>query len=484
MRRTNSPFIRISALVACSLVIAISLLPTTGCKPSGASSKPDNVDYYTCTMHPSVKSQDPKAKCPICSMDLVPVMKKGAAANTKPADVDYYTCTMHPSVRSQDPKAKCPICGMDLVPVKKKGAATSPHEGHAGHDQMPGMPMETAGTNASETPGEFSVPVERQQQIGVTYAAIEKHPLNLTVRAVGTVAYDKQRHWDYVSRVDGYIQKLFVFSRGELVEKDAPLLTIYSPDLLTTQNEFLDVLRSRDDLTGKGDKAVLEGMERLIESARQRLRLWNIGDEQIAELEKTRKSQEILTLQSPFKGIVQDIPVDQGRRVMTGDHLVDIANLSVVWVWAQFYENEIGLLKKDLPVTLTSTAYPGESFKGKIALIDPFLNDASRTARVRIDVENADFRLHPEMYVNVELNLDMGEGLAVPVSAVLPTGQRNIAFVDKGEGKLEPRFIELGRKYGDLYAVNSGLTNGERVVNSANFLIDAEAKVQGALKSW
>ena len=181
---------------------------------------------------------------------------------------------------------------------------------------------------------------------------------------------------------------------------------------------------------------------------------------------------------------MQDLGVDQGRRVMTGDHLVDIADLSVVWVWAQFYENEIGLLKKDLPVRLTSAAYPGETFQGKISLVDPFLNEASRTARVRIDVENAAFRLRPDMYVNVELKLDMGEGLAAPVSAVLPTGLRNIAFVDKGDDKLEPRFLELGRKYGDIYELKSGLTNGERVVNSANFLIDAEAKVQGALKSW
>jgi Cu(I)/Ag(I) efflux system membrane fusion protein len=169
---------------------------------------------------------------------------------------------------------------------------------------------------------------------------------------------------------------------------------------------------------------------------------------------------------------------------MSGDHLVDIADLSVVWVWAQFYENEIGLLKKDLPVSIRTSAYPGEEFKGKISIIDPFLNDISRTARVRVDVENANFKLRPDMYVNVELKLQMGEGLAVPVSAVLPTGLRNIAFVDKGEGKLEPHFIELGRKCGDVYELKSGLKEGERVVNSANFLIDAEATVQGALKSW
>jgi RND family efflux transporter MFP subunit len=478
----NPPARTIAAAVL--LILAALFLAATGCRKTEAGSKPADVDYYTCTMHPSVKSQDPKAKCPICSMDLVPVMKKAGTSSAKPADVDYYTCTMHPSVRSQDPKGKCPICGMDLVPVMKKGAP--PHD-HAHHDEMPGMPgmpMQAGATNAPENPGEFTVAVERQQQIGVTYAAIEKHPLSLTIRAVGTVTYDKQRHWDYVTRVDGYIQKLFVFSRGELLEKDAPVLALYSPDLLTTQNEFLDLLKTRDRARSNNAPAVTESTDRLVESAKQRLRLWNISDDQIAELEKTRKPQEILTLKSPLRGIVQDLGVDQGRRVMNGDHLVDIADLSVIWVWAQFYENEIALLKKGLPVTITTSAYPGEEFKGKISVIDPFLNDNSRTARVRVDVENADFKLRPDMYVNAELKLDLGEGLAVPVSAVLPTGLRNIAFVDKGEGKLEPRFIELGRKYGDIYEIKSGLKEGERVVNSANFLIDAEAKVQGALKSW
>jgi Cu(I)/Ag(I) efflux system membrane fusion protein len=395
-------------------------------------------------------------------------------AEGKPNDVDYYTCTMHPSVRSQDPKAKCPICGMDLVPVLKKGEASA----NTTNAAVPAVP------GAEEKPGEFSVLVERQQLIGVTYATIAKQPFVHSVRAVGMVAYDKQRHWDYVTRVEGYVQKLFVFSRGELVDKNAPLLTLYSPDLLTTQNEFTDLLKARDEARAKGDKIVLESTERLVESAKQRLRLWNIGDEQITELEKTGKPQETLTLYSPFKGVVQDIGVDQGRRVMVGDHLVDIADLSVVWVWAQFYQDELPMLKRGLPMTVTTSSYPGEKFNGKISVIDPFINDALRTGRVRIDVENADLKLRPDMYVDIELTMDMGEGLAVPVPAVLPTGLHNIVFVDKGEGKLEPRFVELGRKYGEFYEVKSGVQEGERVVTSANFLIDAEAKVQGALKSW
>lgn len=407
---------------------------------------------------------------------------KKSGGDAKPANVDYYTCTMHPSVKKQNPKDKCPICSMDLTPVTKKGtAAADAHAAHAGH--APGAATEPAATG-DDKPTEFTVAVERQQQIGVTYGTIEKRAFTHSIRAVGAVAYDKQRHWDYVSRIEGYVKKLFVFSRGELVEKDAPILTIYSPDLLTTQNEFVDVLKMRDEARAKGSKIVLETSERLIESAKQRLRLWNINDAQIEELEKTRKAQEHLTLYSPFKGVVQDLAVDQGRRVMMGEHLVDIADLSVVWVWAQFYQDELPMLKKDLPITITSSSYPGEKFPGKISVVDPFINDATRTGRVRIDVENPDLKLRPDMYVDVELTMDMGEGVAVPVPAVLPTGKHNVVFVDKGEGKLEPRFIELGRKYGDFYEVKSGLKETERVVTSANFLIDAEAKVQGALKSW
>jgi len=410
----------------------------------------------------------------VIAVTLIATACNKQVASTKPDDVDYYTCTMHPSVRSQDPDGKCPICSMNLVPVKKKIAPTTNSTDTA-------SPAPIAG---DEKPSEFTVPVSRQQQIGVTYATLGKRPFWHTIRSVGMVAFDEQRHWGYVARVDGYVRQLSVFSRGERVEKNAPLLTIYSPDLLTTQNEFVDLLRVRDEARDNGSKPVLESTERLIASGRERLRLWNISDQQIAELEKTRKPRETLTLYSPFKGLVQEIAVSQGRRVMTGDRLVDIADLSVVWVWAEFYQDELPMLTKGLPVSVTSSSYPGETFDGRISVIDPFMNEALRTGRVRIDVTNADFKLRPNMYVNADVTMDMGESVAVPVSAVLPTGKHNIVFVSKGEGRLEPRYIEVGRKYGDYYEVRAGLQEKERVVTSANFLIDAEAKVQGALASW
>jgi Cu(I)/Ag(I) efflux system membrane fusion protein len=392
---------------------------------------------------------------------------KKAGGESKPADVDYYTCTMHPSVRSQDPHGKCPICGMDLVPVKKKSA----------------MAIPSAETNA-ETPGEFVVPVERQQQIGVTYTTVRKQPLHETIRTVGLVTSDKERRWEYVPRVEGYIQKLFVFSPGELVESNAPVLTLYSPELFTAQKEFVDVLQMRASAQSNNSASVLNSADELLTSAKERLRLWNITDGQISNLEKTQKPQEYLTLFSPFKGVVEEIGVDQGRKVMAGDRVVEIADLSVVWVWAQFYQDDVATLSNGLPVTITTSAYPGEKFGGKISIIDPFIDNATRTVRVRIDVQNPNFKLRPDMYADVELSIDSGEGLAVPADAVLPTGLHNIAFVDKGGGKLEPRFLELGREYDGFYEVKSGLKEDDRVVTSANFLIDAEAQVQGALKSW
>jgi Cu(I)/Ag(I) efflux system membrane fusion protein len=394
---------------------------------------------------------------------------KRSGAGGKPPDVDYYTCTMHPSVKKQNPNDKCPICGMALVPVKKRqsgGASSASHAQHA-----------TDGPHAADAPTEFTVPVQRQQEIGVTYATVEKKPLALSLRAVGMVAPDKLRHWDIVTRVDGYVEKLFVASKGEVVEKSQQLITIYSPELLTTQREFLDLLKSRD-LTKS------ESMDALIQSAKTRMRLWNLTDQQIEELERTRKPQTYITLHSPARGLVQNIQVDQGQKVMPGDHLVDVADLSQVWVWAEFYQEELPLLQKGLPVKVTTSAAPGQEFKGKVTVIDPFIDEAKRTARLRIDVENPNLQLRPDMFVDVELQREMGEGLTVPGSAVMPTGKRNVIFVDKGQGRIEPRVVEFGRKYGDVYEVRSGLKEGERVVSSANFLIDAEAKVQGALKRW
>src|SRR5881628_456422 len=404
------------------------------------------------------------------------------SATEKPSNIDYWTCTMHPSVRAKGP-GKCPICSMDLVPVMKESATpagsskSAPQHDHAA--MLAGKPSDSSATSSPSH--EFVVPVERQQQIGVRYAKVERKPLRHTIRAVGLIVPDKTRNWQFVSRVDGYVQKLQVTGPGEVVDKNAPLMSIYSPDLLSSEREFVELLRMRDEAKSKDAR---ETPRRLIESAKRRLQLWNVTEQQIAELEKTRKASDTLTLFSPFRGIVQSVPVEQGKNVKIGDMLVEVADLSVVWVWAEFYENELSMLKVGQKFTITAKSYPGEKFEGTLSVINPFLDEMKRTAKVRIDIPNPDFKLQPGMYVNAELAMDMGEGLTIPVSAVMPTGTRSVVFVDKGQGKLEPRVVQLGTKYADIYEVKSGLQGDERVVASANFLIDAESKVQGALRGF
>jgi membrane fusion protein, copper/silver efflux system len=390
-------------------------------------------------------------------------------------DVDYYTCTMHPSVHSKDP-GKCPICSMDLVPVMKTDASVTGGGKMHPSVETPGGPP----TAEPQKPSEFTVPVERQQMIGVTYAAAERRPLEATLRTVGIVEPETERTFEYVARVEGYVDKLAVSSPGQMVKKGEALLTIYSPDLLATEQELLEMQRT----SGSSD--------RLVESAKRRLKLWNVSDEDIDQLLTSRKASEFLTLRSPFDGIVRNVSAKPGMSVKVGDRLMTLVDLSAVWLWAEFYENELPLLSTGQKIKITVPAFGDEEFGGEIAVIEPFLDSMKRTVRVRIDIANPQWKLRPGMFVNAWLDVRAGEGLTIPVSAVMPTGRRSIVFVDKGEGRLEPRAIDLGRKFAQLgalydseyYEVRGGLKEGERVVASANFLIDAESKIQGALKMW
>ncbi len=415
---------------------------------------------------------------------ITPACSKRGGGGGRDSNIDYWTCTMHPSVREKGP-GKCPICSMDLVPVMKESATpagsskNAPQHDHAA--MLAGKPSDSSATSSPSH--EFVVPVERQQQIGVTFATVEMKPLSHSIRAVGRVVPETQRIWRVVSRTTAYVQELGVNAPGELVKKNQVLMKLYSPELLTTQRELIDLLRSRDG-TAKNTHSARGDFQRLIESAERRLKLWNVTDEQITKIEQTRQAEESLPILSKVDGVVQNLPVTQGANVAMGSPLVEVADLSVVWVWGEFYQDELPMLQIGQEVTVTSSSYPGEKFRGQITLIDPFIDNVKRTGRVRLDIQNPDLKLKPDMYVDLVLDMDMGRSLVVPVSAIIPTGKRNIAFVDKGEGKLEPRVLELGGKFGDVYAVKSGLKEGERVVASANFLIDAESKIQGALKDF
>src|SRR6185312_5830447 len=223
--------------------------------------------------------------------------KPSAKIAAKPSDVDYYTCTMHPSVRSQDPDGKCPICGMDLVPVLKADAKAA---------------------TAADAPREFTIPLDRQQLIGVTYAAAQIKPLRRTLRAAGTVAATTAKHWDYVARVDGYVHDLRVAAPGDRVTRGQVLLDLYSPDLVATENEYLDLLRMREKGRRDQNPASAQDAERLLAAARARLEQWNISPAQIAAIERNGQADEFLPLASPVTGLVEAIGVHQGRHVSVG----------------------------------------------------------------------------------------------------------------------------------------------------------------------
>jgi Cu(I)/Ag(I) efflux system membrane fusion protein len=360
---------------------------------------------------------------------------------------------------------------MDLVPVLKNSPQSEQVSQMGSANAMPGM-------SPIAQSSDFQVPLERQQQFGVTYAQVKRQRLVRSIRTVGLVAADKGREWAYVPRTEGYVQKLYLTSPGQVVEKGQDLLQVYSPDLATSEQELIRLLENRDHST----TGAVRDINQLIQSAKRRLLQWNLTDQQIEELEKSRTSSEYLTLVSPFRGVVEDVPVDQGARFSPGQKLINVVDLSLVWVWAEFYQSEIPLINVGQSVSITFNS--DKSFTGVIGVVNPFVTQVQRTTKVRIDLPNPDLQLRPGMYVNADLSVELGEGLTVPINAVVPTGSRNIVFLDRGKGRLQPRFVQLGSQVGDTYQILSGLKEGDRVVASANFLIDAESQVQGALQSF
>ncbi len=374
---------------------------------------------------------------------------------------------------------------MDLVPVMKKVANESSSTGtNKSAESMGATPMFSPNQEAGKST-EFSVPTERRQQIGVTYATVTKRPIQLSIRSVGMLESDPAKTFDYVARVDGYVKELKVNSPGQQVSLQQPLLTIYSPDLHSTEQELVNLLNDRD----RGDNG---RVDQLIDGSKMRLKFWNVSDQEIAELEKNRKPSDQLILRSPFDGVVGEVMTRPGMSVKTGDRLVSLLDLSGLWVWAEFYENEIGLLKQGQRIDVNLPAFPNQIFQGQIAVINPVVDGAKRTARVRIDLPNPKGQLRPGMYANVEVKINDGEELTIPVQAALPTGEQMLVFIDRGEGKLLPRYVKVGRSFSisngaeeeSYYEVVDGLKGGERIVDSANFLIDAESQIQGALKDF
>ncbi len=351
-------------------------------------------------------------------------------------------------------------------------------------EEMKGMTMESIqkeGKMEEMAPGTVQISPERQQLIGVKFGTVEMRPLEKIIRTVGRVDYDEKKVVTVSLKIGGWIEDLYVDFTGKYVKKGDPLLTLYSPELVSTQEEYLLALQAKKSLTKSPFPEVAGSGDSLAESARRRLKLWDITDEEIRNLEETGQSKKTLTLYAPFSGFVLEKSAYKGMSVMPGTALYKLADLSVVWLYADIYEYELPFIRLGQEASIQLSYIPGETFTGKAVYIYPALNSETRTAKVRFEFQNPRERLKPEMYANVEIKILLGKKLAIPNGAVIDTGVRQLAIIDKGNGYFEPREVKVTRGTDDYYEVISGLKAGERVVTSANFLVDSESNLKAAV---
>jgi len=380
------------------------------------------------------------------------------AAQVSAADT-VYSCPMHPDYTSDEP-GTCPVCSMKLVPVGKGKGATRP-----------------------EDPSLVHISPERQQQIGVKLAEVVREPARVEVRAVGKVAFDETKITHLHSKVNGWIEDVFVDFVGAPVRKGQPLFTIYSPDLVASQQEYLLALRAKRELGSSSFPRVGEGAESLLEHSRRRLALWDMSTAQIRALERSGEVARTITVSSPASGVVTARAAYHHGRYVTPDlELYTIVGLDSVWVVADVYEYELPHVSVGQPVEVVLPYEPERApLHGVITFVQPFLDPTTRTVGVRMELPNPGGALRPGSFVNVKLQRELGEALTVPRAAVLETGELQYVFVDRGEGRLEPRKVRAGTEIGgERRVVLEGLREGERVVTAAAFVVDSESRLQGA----
>jgi RND family efflux transporter MFP subunit len=370
-------------------------------------------------------------------------MPSPAPSGEAEREILYWYDPMHPAYRADQPGI-APDCGMQLVPKYADEAAAL----------------------ADLAPGTVQISPERQQLIGVRTTEVKVEHLSRPVRAVGIVEIDETRIAHVHTKVRGWVRQLYVDYTWQYVEKGQPLFTLYSPDLFSAQKEYLLALRARDYLGEAPYQEVAQGSTSLLQSARERLRLWDVSQEQISQLEATGKPQEEITFYAPVNGHVQTRNIFPNQYVTPADDLYTLVDHSHVWVQAQLYEYEIDAVQVGQPVNMTVTALPGRVFRGKAIYIDPHLDYTTRSVNVRVEFANLDLSLKPGMYATVELDLPVGRHVVVPREAVIDTGARQLVFLARGDGYFEPREIEVGPRLEDRIVVLRGLEPGETIVST------------------
>jgi Cu(I)/Ag(I) efflux system membrane fusion protein/cobalt-zinc-cadmium efflux system membrane fusion protein len=325
---------------------------------------------------------------------------------------------------------------------------------------------------------------ERLQSIGVSFSEVVRKPVEDRIASTGNVTMDETRLAYVQVRFSGYIQKVFADATYRYIHKGQPLFTIYSPDLVSAEREYLLARQSQGRLAKVSDPDVANDAASIVEAAAARLKQWDIPQREIARLQSTGEVQQALEIDSPVSGYVTEREALPNKYAQPDTRLYTVADLSTIWVFAQVFQNDLGRIKVGNSSMLTVDTYPGRTFRGHVDFVYPDIDMTTRTARVRLTFPNPTLELMPGMFVNVTLSVPMGEREVIPASGVLQTGTRQIAFVDQGGGTLEPREVQLGARVGDDYIVQQGLKAGERIVTSANFLIDSESQLQAALGSF
>ena len=398
--------------------------------------------------------------------------------------IAYWTCSMHPSVHLTGP-GTCPICSMDLVPVYAAGAAPAGAATAGQPGQTPSMPgMSGMGGQPTATPEEratLTIDPTWQQALAVTTAPVERRRLSNTIRTVGIVTHDENRLVDVNLRISGWITRLWVAETGQLVEPGQTLFELYSPELVSTQREYLLAVESLERVSASPEPEIVARARSLVEAARRRLLLWDLEPEQIRRLAEGGEVIDELPIVSPAGGYVLEKMAVEGMSVTPGMRLYRIAALDTVWVLADIYESELPFVATGQPATLRLPHDPERIWRGRVDYLYPTLEASTRTLKARLVVDNPSLALRPNMYVDVTIEKENAPVLAVPREAVLDLGERQVVFVDLGGGRLQAREVLAGQDVGGWVAVHAGLEEGDVVVTSGQFLIDAESKIRGVV---
>ncbi len=384
---------------------------------------------------------------------------EGKAAEGK----TLYTCSMHPFIIKDKP-GTCPICGMELI-RKIDGAA--------------GGEMTAEQKQQAEMLGHVSLSPTQRVMANVATVEAKRASLSKEINAVGIVQFDQSRQAKVTAWIAGRIDQLHVSRVGDLVSKDKPVAEIYSPDLVATQQEYLLAIRSRDQLKNSSIPSISGSGDGLVQSARQRLMLFGVKEQQILDLEKAGKPNIRLPIYTPLSGVVIEKMMQEGQYVNTGDVLFNIADLSRVWVELEVYENEFPNIHIGQRVEIRSQSFPGSQFGGSITYLYPFLDPKTRTVKARVELANPGMKLKPDMFVNAAIKVPLGSSVVVPVTAVIDTGKRKVVWVETQTGMFEPRDVQTGQQSDDRVQVLSGLNPGDKVAVSGAYLIDSESQLKG-----